>query len=107
MSLECHEIMRSCRGHKVLIAGFKERKTWVGDESKITVDVDLGIKGIEKTEMFVYLNGKWIETHGEKSYDDIRKVVNDLKARYEEAEVEVTCEGEDFWGRIHKWPLDV
>lgn len=75
--------------------------------SKINIDVDLGIKGIEKTDIFVYLDGKLIETHYNKSYDDIRLVVNALKARYRESEVEVTCEGEDFWGRIHKWPLEV
>jgi len=75
--------------------------------SKIIIDVDLGRKGIEKTEMYVYLDGKLIETHFDKTYDDIRVVAEDLKARYEGAKVEVTCEGEDFFGRIHRWPLDV
>lgn len=79
----------------------------MGAGSRINIDVDLGIKGIEKTDIFVYLDGKLIETHYNKSYDDIRRVVKDLKAGYTESEVEVTCEGEDFWGRIHKWPLDV
>lgn len=79
----------------------------MGAGSKINIDVDLGIKGIEKTDIFVYLDGKLIETHYNKSYDDIRRVATDLKARYRESEVEVTCEGEDFWGRIHKWPLEV
>ena len=78
----------------------------MGTGSKINIDVDLGIKGIEKTDIFVYLDGKLIETHYNKSYDDIRLVVKDLKARYNESEIEVTCEGEDFWGRIHKWPLE-
>jgi len=77
----------------------------MGSESKINIDVDLGIKGIQKTEIYVYLNGKLIETHFNKSYDDIAIVAEDLKTRYKEAEVEVTCEGEDLWGRIHKWPL--
>ena len=79
----------------------------MGAGSKINIDVDLGIKGIEKTDIFVYLDGKLIETHYNKPYDDIRRVAKDLKARYRESEVEVTCEGEDFWGRIHKWPLEV
>ena len=79
----------------------------MGADSKINIDVDLGIKGIEKTDIFVYLDGKLIETHYNKSYDDIRLVAKDLKARHNESEVEVTCEGEDFWGRIHKWPLEV
>jgi hypothetical protein len=75
--------------------------------SKITIDVDLGIKGIEKTEIYVYLDGKLIETHFDKSYDDIRIVTEDLRARYQEAEIAVTCEGEDFFGRIHKWQLEI
>jgi len=79
----------------------------MGAGLKINIDVDLGIKGIEKTDMFVYRDGRLIETHYNKSYDDIRLVVKDMRDRYKEAEVEVTCEGEDFWGRIHKWPLEV
>ena len=79
----------------------------MGSGSKINIDVDLGIKGIQKTEIYVYLDGKLIETHFNKSYDDIAIVAEDLKNRYKEAEIEVTCEGEDFWGRIHKWPLEI
>ncbi len=79
----------------------------MGSGSKINIDVDLGRKGIEKTEIYVYLDGKLIETHFDKSYDGIRLVAEDLKSRYKEAEVEVTCEGEDFFGRIHKWPLEI
>jgi hypothetical protein len=75
--------------------------------SRIMVDVDLGRKGIEKTEMYVYLDGKLIETHFDKSYDDINVVVQDLRGRYKDVLVEVACEGEDFFGRIHRWPLEV
>jgi hypothetical protein len=75
--------------------------------SRIMVDVDLGRKGIEKTEMYVYLDGKLIETHFDKSYDDINVVVQDLKGRYKDVLVEVACEGEDFFGRIHRWPLEI
>ncbi|SPD76306.1 hypothetical protein PITCH_A890015 [uncultured Desulfobacterium sp.] len=75
--------------------------------AKILVDVDLGRKGIEKTEMYVYLEGKLIETHFDRCYDDIKMVVEDLRGRYKDAMVEVSCEGEDFFGRIHRWPLDI
>jgi hypothetical protein len=75
--------------------------------SKISIDVDLGIKGIEKTEIYVYLDGKLIETHFDKSYDDIRLVTESLRTRYKEAEIDVTCEGEDYFGRIHKWQLEI
>jgi hypothetical protein len=75
--------------------------------SRIMVDVDLGRKGIEKTEMYVYLDGKLIETHFDKSYDDINVVVQNLRGRYKDVLVEVACEGEDFFGRIHRWPLEI
>ena len=86
--------------------GTEKREARMAAVSKINIDVDLGIKGIEKTEIFVYLDGKLIETHSKKSYDDIPLVVEDLKTRYKESDVEVTCEGEDFWGRIHTWPFE-
>jgi len=75
--------------------------------SKISIEVDLGIKGIEKTEIYVYLDGKLIETHFDKTYDDIRLVAEDLRARYKEAEIDITCEGEDYFGRIHTWQLEI
>ena len=43
----------------------------------------------------------------EKSYDHIKVVAEDLKTRYKTAQVEVVCEGEDFFGRLHKWPLEI
>jgi hypothetical protein len=79
----------------------------MSSSSKINIDVDLGRKGVEKTEIYVYLDGNLIETHFDKSYDDIRIVAEDLRDRYQGAHVQVTCEGEDFFGRIHKWPLEV
>jgi len=79
----------------------------VDSVKKIIVEVDLGRKGVEKTEIYVYLDGRLIETHFDKTYEHIRVVAEDLKARYKHAEVEVICEGEDFFGRIHKWPLEI
>ena len=74
---------------------------------KISIDVDLGRKGVEKTDIYVYLDGELFETHFDRSYDDIQKVAEDLKKRYKEADLEVICEGEDFFGRIHRWPLEI
>ncbi len=74
--------------------------------TKILVDVDLGRKGVEKTDMYVYLDGKLIQTHIDKSYDDIRLVAGDLTNEYKGAEVEVICEGEDLFGRSHRWHLE-
>ena len=79
----------------------------MGSGQKINIDVDLGIKGVQKTDIYVYLDKKLIETHFDGSYDDIKKVAQDLKSRYPHASVEVTCEGEDFFGRIHQWHPDL
>jgi len=83
------------------------REARMSSGSKISIEVDLGIKGIEKTEIYVYLDGKLIETHFDKTYDDIRLVAEDLRARYKEAEIDITCEGEDYFGRIHTWQLEI
>ena len=46
---------------------------------KITVEADLGKKGVEKTDVYVYENTKMIETHFDKSFEDIRKIAEELK----------------------------
>ena len=73
----------------------------------INIEVDLGIKGVQKTDIYVYLDGKLIGTHMDRSYDDIQMGAADLKSSYPSASLEVTCEGEDFFGRIHRWNLDL
>jgi len=75
--------------------------------STITVEVDLGRKGVEKTDIYIYLDGALIETHFDKSYDDIRQVAENLKIRHREAEIEVYCEGEDYFGKCHRWQLEI
>ena len=75
--------------------------------SRIMVDLDLGRKEIEKTEMYVYLDGKLIETHFDRCYDDIIMVIENLRGRYKHALVEVACEEEAFFGRIHRQPLEI
>ena len=57
---------------------------------KINIEVDLGIKGVQKTDIYVYLDGKLIGTHMDRCYDDIQKVAADLKSSYPDALLEVT-----------------
>ena len=73
---------------------------------KITVEADLGKKGVEKTDVYVYENTKLIETHFDKSFEDIRKIAEELKTRHVDTEVEITCTGEDCVGGFHRWSID-
>ena len=73
---------------------------------KIIVEADLGRKGVEKTDVYVYEGTKLIDTYFDKSFDDIRKIAEELKARYKEAEVEISCTGEDCMGGFHRWSID-
>ena len=65
--------------------------------SRIMVDLDLGRKEIEKTEMYVYLDGKLIEAHFDRGYDDIIMAIENLRGRYKHALVEAVCEEEAFF----------
>lgn len=73
---------------------------------KITIEADLGIKGVEKTDVYVYENTKLIETHFDKSFEDIRKIAEKLKTQLGDVEVEITCTGEDCMGGFHRWSID-
>ncbi len=74
--------------------------------SKITVEADLGRKGVEKTDVYVYEDGRLLDTYFDKSFDDIRKIAKDLRARHKDAEVEVCCIGEDCAGGFHRWSIE-
>ncbi len=74
--------------------------------SKITIEADLGRKAVEKTDVYVYQDGKLIETFFDRSFDDIRKIAKDFKMRHKGTEVEVCCTGEDCAGGFHRWSID-
>jgi len=74
--------------------------------SKITIEADLGKKGVEKTDVYIYEDGRLLDTHLDKSFDDIRKIAKDLKERNKDSEVEVCCIGEDCAGGFHRWSID-
>ncbi|SPD71779.1 hypothetical protein PITCH_A1020024 [uncultured Desulfobacterium sp.] len=74
--------------------------------SRITVEADLGKKGVEKTDVYVYQDGKLIETHFEKTFDDIREISNEIRSLYTDSQVEVCCIGEDCAGGLHRWSID-
>lgn len=74
--------------------------------SRITVEADLGRKAVEKTDVYVYQDGKLLETHFNKTFDDIRKIANNIKLLYTDSQVEICCIGEDCAGGLHRWSLD-
>ncbi len=75
-------------------------------QRKITVEADLGRKGIEKTDVYVYDGPKLIDTFFDMTFDDIRKIAKDMKAHHKDADVEITCTGEDCCGGMHRWSID-
>ena len=75
--------------------------------SKVLIEVELGKKAVEKTDIFVYENGKLIESHFDVSYDDLPLIASRIKAQRERVEVEAWCVGEDCMGGLHRWQVEV
>ena len=73
---------------------------------KIIVEADLGCKGVEKTDVYVYEGPKLIGTFFDMTFDDIRKIARDMKERHKDADVEISCTGEDCTGGFHRWAID-
>jgi len=74
---------------------------------KFLVEVDLGQKAVERCDIVVYLDGKLIESYFDKSYGDLPSIANELRTKYQDAEVEAQCLGEDCVGRTHHWEIDI
>ena len=75
-----------------------EQESKIISNRKISIEAELGNKGVEKTNVYIYENTKLIETHFYRSFEDIRKIANGMKSRHMDAEVETTCTGEDCMG---------
>lgn len=79
---------------------------------KILIDVDLGLKGVEKTDILVYEDKKLVGVYDDKSYDDIKQITDIFRKKYPDAEIEVWCQGESACcgtaggGRIFQWKID-
>ena len=74
---------------------------------KIMVEVDLGKKAVERCAVAIYLNGKLVGDYADRSYGDLPLIAAELKAEYQDAEIEVWCLGEDCAGRTWRWKIDV
>jgi len=74
---------------------------------KILIEVELGKKAVEKTDIFVYRNGQLVESHFDVSYDDLPQIAKRARMQCEGAELEAWCIGEDCMGSLHRWQVDV
>jgi hypothetical protein len=74
---------------------------------RILIEVELGKKAVEKTDIFVYHKGQLVESHFDVSYDDLRPIAENAGKRYEETDIEAWCVGEDCMGGLHRWQVDV
>ena len=74
---------------------------------KIWVEVNLGQKAVERCDIFVYLEGKLVESYFDKSYNDIAHIANKLRTAYGDVQIETWCSGEDCCGRIYRWQIDI
>ncbi|MFA4915646.1 MAG: hypothetical protein WC560_03110 [Syntrophales bacterium] len=74
---------------------------------KILIEVDLGRKGAEKCDIEIYVDGKLIECYFDKSYSDLPGIAEELKAGYQDTEIETLCLGEDCCGGTYRWNIDI
>lgn len=74
---------------------------------KISIEVDLGQKAVERCDVIIYLDGKLIGSYFDRSYSDLPTIANELKAKYQDAEIESWCLGEDCIGRTHRWKINI
>lgn len=74
---------------------------------KIFIEVELGLKGVEKRDVFVYLDDRLEASYFDADYADIHSLAEEFQKKYPDAELEVSCKGEDCCGKMHQWPLAV
>jgi hypothetical protein len=73
---------------------------------KILIEVDMGLRAVEKFDVSIYRDGKIIQSFQDKSYHDLIGLVSEFREGYK-AEPEVYCLGEDCMGRAYRWKVDV
>lgn len=74
---------------------------------KVFIEVDLGKRAVEKTDVTIYVDSKLIESYYNKSYNDLPQLAHELRVTYQDSEIEAWCMGEDCAGRVHRWKIDV
>ncbi len=73
----------------------------------VSIEVDLGLKGVEKVDVHVYLDGVLVQSHWDRSYDDLPAIARNLRSKYPDADVEACGSGLDCACRPHRWKLEL
>ena len=74
---------------------------------KILIEVELGKKAVEKTDIFVYCDGQLIKSYFDMSYDDLPTIAKQVREQYTNADTEAWCVGEDCMGGLHRWQIEI
>ena len=70
---------------------------------KIFIDIELGLKGVEKRDLFVYLDDKLAASYFDVAYEQIHAIAEEFQQQHPGAALEVSCKGEDCCGKMHRW----
>jgi len=71
---------------------------------EIIIEADLGLKGVEKTDIVVYEDGKRLETYNDGSFDQLKKIAAKFKVKYPKADIQIWCLGESACnGQSYRW----
>lgn len=73
---------------------------------KIFIEVDFGLKGVERRDLFVYIDEKLAESFFDISYNDIFNISSNFQDKFPDAEIEISATGLDCCGKSYNWKLD-
>mgnify|MGYP000224060706 FL=1 len=74
---------------------------------RIHIQVELGLKGVEKRDVFVYLDEKLAASYFDLPYEQIPVIAGEFRQKFPDAQLEVWCRGEDCCGKAHHWRLPI
>lgn len=74
---------------------------------QVRMEVDLGLKAVEKVDIYIYVNDELVATYADKSYYDLRPLAEELRGKYQVADIEAWASGQDCLIRPHRWKIEV
>lgn len=73
----------------------------------ILIEVDLGQRALEKTDVDVFSDGHLIESYMDYNYDKLPHLANELNTKFPDAVIEAYCIGEDCCGGSYRWKIEL